>query len=1135
MKKLSVLISILLMIFLTACEMGVKEIQREKQLVSISVDTEGANLKYDINQKFDSTGIKVFGYYSDNTKKEEDMRLVTFDKFDSSKPNESLPIDVWYKGLVTSFNVKINDNIIKEINTVQPPKKLFYQLGEKLDTTGLTINATYSNESIVTLNDDEYEISGFDSRKYGDCSVTVTLKSDLSITSSFTVHIRNYNIERLSINPPNRSIYMVGEELNLDGLEVNATMKGSGSTMTLNSDEYIITPSSIKNLEPADNIDIIISVNDIETSFSIKIVESYVKNVAVTMKDTKDIITQSPIMYYVGDTFKFKQYDYYELLSNGDLGEQITVKNEKFSNLKCEFDEKTIEKEGIQTINVEYTFFSVEANDIVTKINQFEIYASDSDLNRIEAYWTENYGYPLGIEPPDNSNPQYGSWTINAIFRDETTKTIDPKYCTFEYNIKPEKKAIFEDNKNKFKFYPVKVSFFDTRSNKTYYTYQDVKVIEPILKGVSIETLPKTEYYVGETFDISKLQVKLTYSGDSAPVIYHGDGNGIIQWNKHEGLELNDKSITLTFDNQKTLALPIVVNSQQMTGITVRENANGCFNFRKEREYTTEQYMNCFDVYPILNGNPNLSSYAIVNKELLYFSLKENGKVYVIYTNGDISYSYLYKYDRIKIVPSLPQSINISLQEPEKNKYSSIENLLYDVNTKYSITYKDNTKSVCSIEANKNEFSDDVGTYKISPSSDKEKIIVEFTAKDKAYCEDNNITLTFEIPFIKGISMKPKDDYSELENRKFRSYHNGYNYNKYFDVFMEFTNGQHQKLNDQSDVIYTPIWSELNATTSSGPLIARYTSENNDYSCFHSVTYTPALPTNVEIILPQTNSCSINELVKNCKYRIHYEDGKTKEFSSNSENTTPEQFITFDEIENESSAYKKYILQANISNYYNALEDPDFSILHQKKEFRIDSLNIQMQNENGSPEFTDGDSSEIIKKFFTVAGNYKIMDEATNYSYKETIPNEVLNYTLVKINNDYKDYFFETKGTVKVTYSDDTSINNTINVQSVRPNVDNISGNFVYDDKKYRYVPENSIYYLINDTYKDQNINAVKYRLIYKQNYYCDFKINDNPKPFLVKIEKQPVNINSETLDYKQLILKINDKTLDDQKFCFKK
>lgn len=59
--------------------------------------------------------------------------------------------------------------------TVTPPTKTVYAAGEELDTTGMKVEAKYSDNTTKELTEEEYMLSGFDFSKAGTITVTISV------------------------------------------------------------------------------------------------------------------------------------------------------------------------------------------------------------------------------------------------------------------------------------------------------------------------------------------------------------------------------------------------------------------------------------------------------------------------------------------------------------------------------------------------------------------------------------------------------------------------------------------------------------------------------------------------------------------------------------------------------------------------------------------------------------------------------------------------------------------------------------------------------------------------------------------------------------------------------------------------
>ena len=74
---------------------------------------------------------------------------------------------------------------------VSDPVKTEYAVGERLDTTGMTVTAQYSDGTTVTLASGQYTVSGFDSATAGEKQVTVSYtEGGVTKTAAFTVTVK---------------------------------------------------------------------------------------------------------------------------------------------------------------------------------------------------------------------------------------------------------------------------------------------------------------------------------------------------------------------------------------------------------------------------------------------------------------------------------------------------------------------------------------------------------------------------------------------------------------------------------------------------------------------------------------------------------------------------------------------------------------------------------------------------------------------------------------------------------------------------------------------------------------------------------------------------------------------------------
>lgn len=122
------------------------------------------------------------------------------------------------------------------IEVSSKPDKLEYGIGEKFNPSGMVVKA-----SGRTLTVDQYTVSGFDSSKPGEVTVTVALKSDPSKTASFDVTVKasDIQIHRLYV-PWTGEHFYTASEAEWKNLTENAGWRDEGIAFTMS--DYSETP-----------------------------------------------------------------------------------------------------------------------------------------------------------------------------------------------------------------------------------------------------------------------------------------------------------------------------------------------------------------------------------------------------------------------------------------------------------------------------------------------------------------------------------------------------------------------------------------------------------------------------------------------------------------------------------------------------------------------------------------------------------------------------------------------------------------------------------------------------------------------------------------------------------------------------
>ena len=199
------------------------------ELVSVAVKTMPNKTKYYVGDTFDQTGLTLTATYN-NGKTETIANGITCTGF-SSDAVGSKTVTASYGGKSTTFNVDIEAVKLVSIAVKTNPTKMSYYQGEALDSTGLTLTATYNNGKTETVTTG-FTCSALDSSSAGQKTITVTYQG---LTTTFSVTVIAVNLVSVAVKTmPNKTSYFTGESFDQTGLTLTATYN-NGNTETISS------------------------------------------------------------------------------------------------------------------------------------------------------------------------------------------------------------------------------------------------------------------------------------------------------------------------------------------------------------------------------------------------------------------------------------------------------------------------------------------------------------------------------------------------------------------------------------------------------------------------------------------------------------------------------------------------------------------------------------------------------------------------------------------------------------------------------------------------------------------------------------------------------------------------------------
>ena len=173
-------------------------------ITSISIYTEPYLMRYFEGDKLDTNGLEITATYSNGSTKNITSGFTTTSDF--STPGTKI-VTVSYGGKTTTFTVYVNPIEISDLSISTCATKTKYYVGDTLDTSGLSLTATYNNDSTKTVT------SGFstsyDFSTTGTKTVTVTYEG---LSVSYDVTVENKGLATVTASTNGKKAYF-GDEV----------------------------------------------------------------------------------------------------------------------------------------------------------------------------------------------------------------------------------------------------------------------------------------------------------------------------------------------------------------------------------------------------------------------------------------------------------------------------------------------------------------------------------------------------------------------------------------------------------------------------------------------------------------------------------------------------------------------------------------------------------------------------------------------------------------------------------------------------------------------------------------------------------------------------------------------------------
>lgn len=217
-----------------------------KSVTSLDIDASAMKTSYYPGEQLTVDGLVVTAHYSDGSTEELESNDYVITGFDSSSDGIKQML-VHYKGMSEPIGYEVIRLSVDELTVLFKPAKTTYYIGDTLELQGLVVEGNYEGGYLISeLTSDQYTIeiesttldgNGLDEdgAPYelltgGEHIITIRSIETPETKTSFAIDVKEASPVSLEITTqPAKTVYYVGDELDLDGIVVYATYSDDNS------------------------------------------------------------------------------------------------------------------------------------------------------------------------------------------------------------------------------------------------------------------------------------------------------------------------------------------------------------------------------------------------------------------------------------------------------------------------------------------------------------------------------------------------------------------------------------------------------------------------------------------------------------------------------------------------------------------------------------------------------------------------------------------------------------------------------------------------------------------------------------------------------------------------------------------
>ena len=262
----------------------------EAQAASLTITRNPVKLSYKIGDVFDSTGIAVEASFSDGTSRDVTLS-VQYSQIDMSTPGTK-QIIITFADVSAVLEIEVLD-IISDVQVVsltvtKLPDKVDFVIGEVFTYNGIQVTALMSDGTSKDVSA-EITVSQPDMSTPGKKTAEAAYNGAVATFEITVTGNTDKKVESIIVTPPTKSIYNIGEALDLTALSVTAHYTDGSETDVTDRASVTGFDSSSEGVKT-----ITVSFEGFESTFTVEVIAS----VPVSLEITPPTKTE----YYTDDS-----------------------------------------------------------------------------------------------------------------------------------------------------------------------------------------------------------------------------------------------------------------------------------------------------------------------------------------------------------------------------------------------------------------------------------------------------------------------------------------------------------------------------------------------------------------------------------------------------------------------------------------------------------------------------------------------------------------------------------------------------------------------------------------------------------------------------------------------------------------